>query len=166
MTGLNPEKDYIIEIATIVTTANLEEIVEGPAIAIFQNETVLKSMDEWNTEHHRSSGLVDRVTKSDFSVCDAQAATLDFLKEWVPEGVSPMCGNSVCQDRRFLYRYMPSLADYFHYRSIDVSTLKELAKRWAPETPPYNKNSHHIAMDDIIESIGELQHYREFFLKV
>ena len=165
MTGLNPEKNHILEIATIVTTGGLDEIVEGPSIAIFQSRSILDSMDEWNTKHHTSSGLIDRATKSSFSASDAQSATLDFLKNWVPKGVSPMCGNSVCQDRRFLCRYMPDLADYFHYRSIDVSTLKELAKRWAPRMPLYKKASRHIAMEDIAESIAELQHYKEFFLK-
>jgi oligoribonuclease len=166
MTGLDPEKDHILEIATVVTTANLDEIIEGMSIAIFQNNTILESMDEWNTQHHGSSGLIERVVESSLSVTDAQAITLDFLRDWVPAGVSPMCGNTVCQDRRFLCKYMPRLADYFHYRSIDVSTLKELANRWAPRMPRYKKLSRHIAMDDIKESIAELQHYKEFFLKI
>ena len=166
MTGLDPAKDYILEISTIVTTGGLDEIVEGPSIAISLDKSVLNSMDEWNTKHHGNSGLIDRATKSSFSANDAQRATVDFLKNWVPQGVSPMCGNSVCQDRRFLCRHMPDLADYFHYRSIDVSTLKELAKRWAPRMPLYQKASRHVAMEDITESIAELQHYKELFLRL
>lgn len=165
MTGLNPEKDRIIEIATIVTDTHLNMIAEGPVFAIHQPDELLAQMDEWNTSHHGSSGLVDRVRASKVDEATAQAATLEFIKKHVNAGKSPMCGNSVWQDRRFLSRYMPELEQYFHYRLIDVSTLKELALRWAPEI--YNgvqKESKHLALDDIRESVEELRYYRDKLL--
>lgn len=164
MTGLEPEHDVIIEIATIVTDAQLREQVEGPSIAIHQADETLAGMDEWNTRQHGESGLMQRVRDSRFSTADAEAETLAFLRQWVPDGRSPMCGNSICQDRRFLYRYMPALADFFHYRNLDVSTLKELARRWAPDLPAFVKQGRHLALDDIRDSIAELEHYREHFL--
>jgi oligoribonuclease len=162
MTGLNPEKDRILEIATVVTDSNLNIIAEGPAFAIHQPDALLDQMDEWNTTHHNRSGLVARVRESVIDEEKAQAATLEFFRKYVPDGKSPMCGNSVWQDRRFLTRYMPEVEKYFHYRLIDVSTLKELALRWAPQV--YNgiqKESKHLARDDILESIAELRYYRE-----
>ncbi|RDI41516.1 oligoribonuclease [Aquicella lusitana] len=161
MTGLEPEKDRIIEIATIVTDSDLNILAEGPVFAIHQSNELLASMDDWNTRQHTSSGLVDRVQASKVSEREAEAATLAFLQQYVPPGKSPICGNSVWQDRRFLTRYMPELDGYFHYRMIDVSTLKELALRWAPRI--YNglqKESRHLALDDIRESIEELRYYR------
>ena len=166
MTGLDPESDCIIEIATIVTDEHLGAAVEGPTIAVHQSDETLAAMDDWNTSHHGASGLTERVRASTVAVADAEQRTLEFLREWVPAGKSPMCGNSICQDRRFLYRYMPQLADFFHYRNLDVSTLKELAQRWAPGVPRFSKQAAHLAMDDIRESIGELRHYREHFLRV
>jgi oligoribonuclease len=166
MTGLNPERDCIIEIATIVTDVHLKEQVEGPMIAIHQTDAVLSGMDEWNTRQHGKSGLTVRVRESAVDTAAAEQATLAFLRDLVPPRVSPMCGNSVCQDRRFLYRYMPELAEFFHYRNLDVSTLKELAKRWAPRVPILHKKGTHLALDDIRDSIAELKHYRTHFLKV
>ncbi|MGR9092531.1 MAG: oligoribonuclease [Gammaproteobacteria bacterium] len=166
MTGLDPEADRIIEIATIVTDEQLGATVEGPTIAIHQSDETLAAMDEWNTSHHGASGLTGRVRASTVAAAEAEQQTLEFLRAWVPAGKSPMCGNSICQDRRFLYRYMPQLADFFHYRNLDVSTLKELAQRWAPAVPRFNKQAAHLAMDDIRESIGELRYYREHFLRV
>lgn len=166
MTGLEPDTDCIIEIATIVTDQHIEEAIEGPALAIHQSDDVLAAMDEWNTTHHGKSGLTERVRASTITAAAAEQATLKFLRDWVPAGASPMCGNSICQDRRFLYKYMPALAEYFHYRNLDVSTLKELAKRWVPGMAPFKKTGAHLAMDDIRESIGELRHYRQHFLKL
>jgi len=166
MTGLDPETDKIIEIATIVIDKYLAETAEGPTIAIHQSDATLAAMDAWNTSHHGASGLTERVRASTIAAAEAEAQTLAFLREWVPPGKSPMCGNSICQDRRFLYRYMPQLAEFFHYRNLDVSTLKELAQRWAPSVPRFGKQAAHLAMDDIRESIGELRHYREHFLRV
>jgi len=166
MTGLNPDKDVIIEIATIVTDPQLELLAEGPVFAIKQSKEIMDGMDEWNTTQHGQSGLTQRVLASNDSMEVAEQATLEFLAAWVPTKKSPMCGNSICQDRRFLVRGMPSLEAFFHYRNLDVSTLKELAARWAPEV--YNgvkKSGAHLAMDDIKESIKELQYYREHFLK-
>lgn len=161
MTGLVPEKERIIEIATIVTDTNLKVIAEGPTFAIHQSDDLLKTMDNWNTKQHNSSGLVSRVKASTVTEEEAEAKTLEFLKQYVPTGKSPMCGNSVYQDRRFLYRYMPNLERYFHYRLIDVSTLKELAQRWAPRVySGLQKESKHLAMDDIRDSIEELKYYR------
>ena len=166
MTGLEPERDQIIEIATIVTDAHLREQIDGPVIAIHQDDDRLRAMDEWNTEHHGQSGLTDRVRASTYTLAAAERETLDFLERLVPPNISPMCGNSICQDRRFLYKYMPELAEYFLYRNLDVSTLKELAKRWAPDMPAFKKRALHLALEDIRDSIDELKHYRECFLKV
>ncbi len=166
MTGLEPEHDVIIEIATVVTDAELAEAVEGPALAVHQDDATLAAMDDWNTSHHGDSGLTERVRASRLSARDAELRTLEFLRNYVPAGVSPMCGNSICQDRRFLYKYMPELAEFFHYRNLDVSTLKELARRWAPSLPEFRKQGRHLALDDIRDSIGELAHYRAHFLKL
>ena len=166
MTGLNPDQDVIIEIATIITDSQLKVLAEGPAIAVKQPDALLDGMDEWNTRQHNQSGLVQRVKDSVVSVQEAEQMTLEFVSKWVPAGRSPMCGNSICQDRRFLYRGMPSLEQFFHYRNLDVSTLKELAARWAPTVRDgFQKESSHLAMDDIRDSIAELQHYREHFIK-
>ena len=165
MTGLDTQNDLIIEIATIVTDAQLEVLAEGPMIAIHQPRAVMDGMDEWNTKQHGKSGLTQRVLQSSHSVGDAERETLAFLRQWVPKGASPMCGNSICQDRRFMARLMPELEDYFHYRNLDVSTLKELARRWAPAVySGFGKESSHLALDDIKDSIAELRHYREHFL--
>lgn len=166
MTGLDPQRDTIIEIATIVSDPHLEQLVEGPMIAIHQPEVVLGMMDEWNTKQHGSSGLTERVRASHATLAMAQSATLAFLKAYVPANTSPMCGNSICQDRRFLYRYMPELAEFFHYRNLDVSTLKELARRWAPQLAEFEKPSTHLALNDIRDSINELRHYRTHFLRL
>ncbi|MDX1453913.1 MAG: oligoribonuclease [Gammaproteobacteria bacterium] len=161
MTGLDPDNDRIIEIATIVTDAYLNVLAEGPVLAIHQPDDVLAGMDEWNTRQHGGSGLTQRVKDSTIDLAEAERQTLLFLAEWVPAGKSPMCGNSICQDRRFLVRGMPALERHFHYRNLDVSTLKELASRWAPEVAKgVKKNSSHLAMDDIKDSIAELAHYR------
>jgi oligoribonuclease len=165
MTGLNPEHDRIIEIATVVTDSNLNIVAEGPVFAVHQQNALLDEMDEWNTKQHNGSGLVTRVQESCINEEKAQALTLEFLKQYVPEGKSPMCGNSIWQDRRFLSRYMPELEKYFHYRMIDVSTLKELALRWAPRIyNGFQKDSRHLALDDIRDSIAELRYYREKLL--
>ena len=166
MTGLEPERDVIIEIATVVTDQRLEHSVEGPVIAIHQSDATLAGMDDWNTRQHGASGLTARVRASSFDTAQAEALTLEFLARHVPPNVSPMCGNSICQDRRFLYRYMPKLAAFFHYRNLDVSTLKELKKRWAPNVPAFEKRSSHLALDDIRDSIAELEHYRAHFLRL
>jgi oligoribonuclease len=166
MTGLDPERDTIIEMALIVTSASLDEAVEGPVIAIHQPEVVLAMMDDWNTRQHGQSGLCDRVRASRYTLEDAENEALTFLACHVPPNASPMCGNSICQDRRFLYRHMPRLAQYFHYRNLDVSTLKELQRRWAPGLPGFAKHSSHLALDDIRDSIAELRHYRTHFLRV
>lgn len=165
MTGLSPERDVIIEIATIVTDADLNILAEGPVLAIHQCDAVLNGMDEWNTRQHGGSGLVDRVRASTVTTRAAEQVTINFLSEWVPPGKSPMCGNSICQDRRFLARYMPRLEAYFMYRNLDVSTLKELTKRWYPEVPAFAKKSSHLALDDIRDSIAELKHYRNTVLR-
>jgi oligoribonuclease len=165
MTGLEPDQDVVIEIATIVTDSELNTLAEGPVIAIHQSDATLAGMDEWNTTHHTASGLVDRVRGS---TTDEQAASLEtiaFLEQWVPAGKSPMCGNTICQDRRFMARHMPTLEAYFHYRNLDVSTLKILAQRWAPEIADgFVKKGAHLALDDIRESIEELRYYREKML--
>ena len=167
MTGLNTQADHIIEIATIVTDAQLSVLAEGPVIAIRQPETVLGAMDEWNRTTHGASGLLKRVRESVVSAAQAEAYTLDFLAKYAEAGASPMCGNSICQDRRFLAREMPTLEKFFHYRNLDVSTLKELARRWAPHVlAELQKSSTHLAMDDIRDSIRELDHYRRHFLRV
>lgn len=162
MTGLEPQTDQIIEIATIVTDSQLNILQEGPVIAINQPESLLNAMDEWNTSHHNSSGLVARVLASRYTVVDAEVQTLDFLKQWISAGASPMCGNSICQDRRFMARLMPELEQFFHYRNLDVSTLKELVQRWAPEKlEGFTKQSKHLALDDVRDSIDELVFYRK-----
>jgi oligoribonuclease len=166
MTGLDPERDVIIEIATVVSDPALEHSVEGPVIAIHQSDATLAAMDEWNTRQHGQSGLTARVRASHYDTAAAEAETLAFLARYVPPKTSPMCGNSICQDRRFLYRYMPRLAEFFHYRNLDVSTLKELQKRWAPGLPAFTKNSSHLALEDIRDSIAELAHYRAHFLRL
>ena len=163
MTGLNPLKDRIIEIAVIVTDKQLNVIAEGEAMAIHQPTEVLEKMDDWNTEHHTDSGLWTRVEQSDITVKDAERLTLEFLKEHVPIHRSPMCGNTICQDRRFLAKWMPELENYFHYRQIDVSSIKELFSRWNPEIlKGHVKKGNHLAMDDVRESIEELRYYRQF----
>ncbi len=165
MTGLQPVTDHIIEIATIVTDKDLVTFAEGPVMAIHQPDEVLARMDEWNRKHHGSSGLIERVRASSLSAADAERRTLAFLTPLVTPGASPMCGNSVCQDRRFLAREMPQLEHFFHYRNLDVSTLKELARRWAPQmAESFSKESAHLALADIRESIRELRHYRAHFL--
>jgi oligoribonuclease len=162
MTGLKPEVDTIIEIATVVTDAQLRVLAEGPVFAIHASEEVLAGMDEWNTRQHTASGLIARVRESRVTLAEAEAATLEFLRRWVPGGVSPMCGNSICQDRRFLARLMPQLERYFHYRNLDVSTLKELARRWAPQLAAgFEKQAAHLALADIHDSIRELAFYRQ-----
>ena len=161
MTGLLPDEDVIIEIATIVTDPQLNVLAEGPVLAIHQPDEVMAGMDEWNTNQHGKSGLTLRVRESTVTEADAERQTIEFLKTLVPEGKSPMCGNSICQDRRFLARYMPELEAFFHYRNIDVSTIKELAARWSPQAlEGFQKHGSHRALDDIIESIEELKHYR------
>ena len=166
MTGLDPEQDRIIEIATIITDSHLEILAEGPVVAIHQSDELLDSMDEWNTSHHTSSGLVDRVKASDQSAADAEHVTIEFLSQWVPAGKSPMCGNSICQDRRFMANYMVDLEAFFHYRNLDVSTLKILAQRWAPEVSKgFVKESQHLALSDIRDSISELDYYRSQFIR-
>lgn len=165
MTGLNPEKERIIEIATIVTDSQLNVIAEGPVFAVHQSDELLNDMDGWNTKQHNGSGLVKRVKESTVTEAEAEAATIDFLKKHVVAGKSPMCGNSIHQDRRFLTRYMPELERFFHYRLLDVSTLKELASRWAPSVSSgFHKDSKHLALSDIRDSIAELKYYREHFL--
>ncbi len=161
MTGLNPDSDHIIEIATVVTDAELNVVAEGPVLAIHQPEQVLAGMDDWNRRTHGESGLVERVRRSETTAGDAEEQTLAFLRQHAEPGASPMCGNSICQDRRFLAREMPTLEKFFHYRNLDVSTLKELARRWAPGVlAGVHKTSRHLALDDIRESIDELRHYR------
>jgi oligoribonuclease len=161
MTGLKPDTDVIIEIATVVTDKELQVISDGPVFAIHQPDDVLARMDEWNQKQHSSSGLLARVRSSRITVAEAEARTLEFLTQLVPPGISPMCGNSICQDRRFLARSMPQLEKFFHYRNLDVSTLKELARRWAPAiADSFAKQGTHLAHADIHESIRELRHYR------
>ncbi len=162
MTGLSPESDTIIEIATIVTDSDLNELAEGPVLAIAQSRETMEAMDEWNTRQHGESGLTARVLASKTSLAEAEALTIDFLSNWVDQGVSPMCGNSICQDRRFLAREMPMLESFFHYRNLDVSTLKILGQLWAPEVAAgFVKESAHLALSDIRDSIEELAWYRE-----
>ncbi len=166
MTGLNPDTDVIIEIATVVTDKDLNILAQGSAIAIHQSDMALNAMDDWNQKHHGESGLIERVKNSSVDTQAAEKLTLDFIKQWIPEKTTPMCGNSIWQDRRFLARYMPELEAYFHYRNIDVSTLKELAARWSPDIKEgFVKQSKHQALDDIIESIEELRYYRTHFIK-
>lgn len=164
MTGLVPESDRIIEIATIITNTDLQIIAEGPVLAVHQPQSVMDGMDNWNQRHHGASGLVERVRLSGMTERDAEQATLRFLNKYSDRGLSPMCGNSICQDRRFLARYMPELEAFFHYRNLDVSSVKELARRWRPDVADgMSKRNTHKALDDIRESIEELRHYREHF---
>ncbi|OAI04347.1 oligoribonuclease [Methylomonas methanica] len=166
MTGLDPDNDLIIEIATVVTDKHLNILAEGPVMAVYQSDAALAAMDDWNQQHHGQSGLIQRVKDSKIDAAEAEARTIAFLQPWVPARTSPICGNSICQDRRFLYRYMPKLEAFFHYRNLDVSTVKELAARWAPQLKDgFNKQASHKALDDIIESIEELRYYRETFFK-
>jgi oligoribonuclease len=166
MTGLNPDTDRIIEVAVIVTDPQLNVLAEGPVFAIHQSDEVLDGMDNWNKSTHGRSGLIDRVKASKVSEADAETALVDFLKHFVPAGKSPMCGNTICQDRRFMARGMPKLEAFFHYRNLDVSTLKELCRRWKPELiSGFKKHQKHTALADIIESIEELRYYREHFIK-
>ncbi len=166
MTGLDTQNDVIIEIATIITDSELNILVEGPMLAIHQSDDIMSGMDEWNTKQHGGSGLTKRVKESTITEAEAEQQTLAFLQQYVPKGKSPMCGNSICQDRRFLARCMPELEDFFMYRNLDVSTLKELAMRWAPDVAKgFKKDSSHLALDDTRDSINELKYYREHFIK-
>jgi oligoribonuclease len=167
MTGLKPDQDVVIEIATIVTDSELNTLAEGPVIAIHQSDAILDGMDEWNTTHHNRSGLVDKVKASQYDAKRTEQETIAFLEQWVPRGSSPMCGNTICQDRRFMARLLPQLEAYFHYRNLDVSTLKILMQRWRPELESgFTKTGTHQALDDIRESINELRYYREHFLRL
>ena len=167
MTGLDPDRDVIIEMATIVTDSNLDVLAEGPVFAIATPEENLAAMDEWNTTHHTRSGLVDRVRASGYDEARATRETIAFLEKWVPERASPMCGNTICQDRRFMARHMPELEAYFHYRNLDVSTLKILANRWRSDLEGgFTKTATHLALDDIRESIEEMRYYRDHFLRL
>ena len=167
MTGLDPEINVIIEIATVVTTASLDVVAEGPSLAITQPKESMDLMDDWNQEHHSASGLIDRIASDGVSEAEAEAMTLDFVSSHVDLGEAPLCGNSIWQDRRFLARYMPSLESYLHYRIIDVSTVKELAERWAPAVlDEVVKKGNHRALDDVLESIDELRHYRTHLFNV
>lgn len=166
MTGLEPQTDRIIEIATIVTDSQLNVLAEGPVLAVHQDDAVLGAMDEWNTRTHGESGLVARVRASQLDEAAVVRSTIEFLQQYVPAGKSPMCGNSICQDRRFLARWMPELEAFFHYRNLDVSTIKELSRRWYPQVSAgLKKNGTHLALDDIRESIAELQYYRRELFK-
>lgn len=167
MTGLDPETHKIIEIASIVTDSELKILAEGPVFAIHQSDEELDKMDEWCTTTHTGSGLVARIKESSVTEQDAIDQTIEFLEKWVPKGKSPICGNSIGQDRRFLYKHMPELEQYFHYRYIDVSTLKELTRRWKPEVlDGFSKTGSHLALDDIRESIAELQYYRKTIISI
>ncbi len=166
MTGLEPARDKIIEIAVVVTDVNLNVVAESPVLAVHQSDDLLNSMDEWCTRQHGNSGLTERVRQSQITEVQAEQQMIDFLKDYVPAGVSPMCGNTVSQDRLFLNRYMPKLEKFFHYRQIDVSTLKELARRWHPNWIDFKKSSQHLASADIHESIAELRYYRENLFKL
>lgn len=166
MTGLDPDNERLIEIAVIVTGPNLEPRIEGPVLVIHQSDALLDNMDSWNKGTHGRSGLIDKVKASTLSEAEAEAEILAFLKKYVPKATSPLCGNTISQDRRFLVKYMPKLDAFFHYRNIDVSTFKELAKRWRPEVyKAFKKQQKHTALADVHESIDELEHYREHFLK-
>ena len=167
MTGLDPDTDHLIEIATIITDNQLNVLAEGPVLAVHQPDEVLDTMDEWNRRHHGASGLIERVRASSVDERAAEWQTLEFIRAHVPAATSPLCGNSICQDRRFLYRYMAELERYLHYRNLDVSTLKELAKRWAPDIAGgHSKRATHRALDDIRESIEELRYYRQHLLRL
>ncbi|MBL4911194.1 MAG: oligoribonuclease [Alteromonadaceae bacterium] len=167
MTGLEPDTDVILEIASIVTDSQLNILAEGPVFAIKQSKDVLDNMSQWCVEHHGASGLTQRCLESDVCLATATAKTLEFVKQYVPKGVSPMCGNSIGQDRRFLVKYMAEFEQYFHYRNLDVSTVKELARRWNPEVlAKVTKTGAHLALDDILESIDELKVYQQYFFKI
>ena len=166
MSGLNTDTDKIIEIATVITDSQLEIIAQGPVLAVHQPDSVLNTMDEWNTRTHGGSGLTQRVRESTLSEADAERETIEFIQQHVAKNKSPLCGNSICQDRRFLARGMPQLEAYLHYRNLDVSSIKELVRRWKPEIAPgFEKKNTHPALDDILESIAELKYYREHFFK-
>jgi len=166
MTGLIPEEDRIIEIATIITNTDLQVVAEGPVLAVHQPEHIMAGMDDWNKHHHGVSGLIERVELSPNNESEAEQATIQFLSQYCERGFSPMCGNSICQDRRFLARYMPSLEAFFHYRNMDVSSIKELAKRWRPDIADgVKKKGSHKALEDIRDSIDELRYYREHFFR-
>lgn len=167
MTGLLPQQDQIIEIATVVTDTDLNILDQGPVIAIHQTAATMGAMDDWNTRHHGDSGLTQRVLESRYGMAEAEQQTLSFLQRYLPPGKSPMCGNSICQDRRFMARLMPELEAFFHYRNLDVSSIKELAMRWKPELAAgFVKKGAHLALDDILESIDELKYYRDNFIKL
>ena len=167
MTGLDPDTDSILEIATVVTDKDLNPLAEGPEFALRHPLERLEAMDDWNRNQHRKSGLWQRVLDSEVDIATAEALTVEFLAQWVPVGKSPMCGNSICQDRRFLHRLMPRLERYFHYRNLDVSTIKELARRWAPEVSRgFSKESAHTALSDVRDSIAELAYYRPFMGRI
>jgi len=167
MTGLDPDRDVVIEIATIITDSDLNTLAEGPVIALHQSDARLDGMDEWNTTHHNRSGLVERVKASKYNEQSATEETIAFIEQWVPRGASPMCGNSICQDRRFMARHLPELESFFHYRNLDVSTLKILMQRWRPELESgFTKSGAHLALEDIRESIDEMRYYREHFLRL
>lgn len=167
MTGLDPEQEHIIEMATIITDSELNLVAEGPVVAINQPDSLLEAMDEWCTKTHGESGLTKRVQESNVTEAEAEQQTIAFLKEYMEKGKSPLCGNSIGQDRRFLVKYMPQLEDFFHYRNLDVSTVKELARRWRPDVlDGVKKKGSHLALDDIRDSIDELRHYREHFFKL
>ncbi|MCF0216971.1 MAG: oligoribonuclease [Fibrobacteraceae bacterium] len=165
MSGLYPEKDVILEIATIVTDANLKVLAEGPVVAIHHTENIFESMDEWNSKHHSQSGLVDRCRHSRYTLADAEKVTLDFIKPFTEKGKNLLCGNSITQDRRFLYKYMPNISNWLCYRNVDVSSIKELCFRWYPNLPEFQKVKNHQALDDIRESIAELEYYRKTIFK-
>lgn len=167
MTGLEPDRDKVIEIATIVTDSDLNTLAEGPVLAIHQADAILDGMDEWNTEHHNRSGLVARVKASGHDEAMAGRETIAFLEQWVPAGASPMCGNTICQDRRFMARHIPELEAFFHYRNLDVSSFKILMQRWRPDLAGgFRKSATHLALDDIRESIEEMRYYRDHFLRL
>ena len=166
MTGLSPDTDRVIEVALVITDGNLETIAEAPVLVVHQPDSVLDGMDAWNKSTHGKSGLIDKVKASALDEAEVEAQMVEFLKEYVPAKISPMCGNSICQDRRFMASWMPKLEDYFHYRNLDVSTIKELAKRWKPDVVQgMKKHNKHEALADIYESIAELRHYRENFFR-
>ncbi len=165
MSGLDPDKNVILEIATIVTDQNLKILAEGPVLAVHQTENVFESMDDWNTRHHNQSGLVDRCRKSKLTIEDCEKMVLDFIKPYTEKGGNLLCGNSITQDRRFIYKYMPKLSEWLNYRNIDVSSVKELSFRWYPNLPEFKKMENHKALDDIRESIAELEYYRKTIFK-
>ena len=166
MSGLNPDTDRVLEIAVVVTDSQLEVLAEGPVVVVHQGDRVLAAMDSWNTATHGRSGLTEKVRASRIDEVEAQRRVIEFLQAFVPSGKSPMCGNSICQDRRFMARWLPQLESYFHYRNVDVSTLKELSRRWKPDVyRAFEKKSRHEALADIYESIDEMRHYRQFFIQ-